>query len=165
MGSNLIQFNFSYEIEKPYLKIFLLLWEKELAAAQSKLIELTIIESVQKLSDLETEFISKFSLYTVQEDWLLKTRNHLEKYEKKLRLKKLKKIRILASSDGSYFACLERFESHYQFFRLKSRFFNFCGSLIPDFENLHYLLQLNESEDDVVRKKILKMIVQLKYVT
>ena len=53
-------------------KIFLLLWEKELAAAQFKLIELTIIESVQKLSDLETEFISKFSLYTVQEDCLLK---------------------------------------------------------------------------------------------
>ena len=95
-------------------------------------------------------------MYTVQEDWLFKTRNHLEKYEKKLRLKKLKKIRILASSDGSYFACLERFESHYQFFRLKSRFFNFCGSLIPDFENLHYLLQLNESEDDVSEEKDLE---------
>ena len=33
---------------------------------------------------METEFISKISLCTVQEDWLLKTRNHLEKYEKKL---------------------------------------------------------------------------------
>ena len=29
-------------------------------------------ESVQKLFDLETEVISKFKLYTVQEDWLLK---------------------------------------------------------------------------------------------
>ena len=60
----------------------MLLWEKELAAAQFKLIQLTIVVSVQNLSDLETEFISKFSLYTVQEDWLLKTRNHLEKYER-----------------------------------------------------------------------------------
>ena len=92
-------------------KNFLLLWGKELAGAQFKLIELTISESVQKLFNLETEFISKFSLYTVQEDWLLKTKNHLEKYEKKLRLKKLKKIRMLASTDDLYFACLERFES------------------------------------------------------
>ena len=68
-------------------------------AAHFKLIELTVIESVQKLSDLQTEFISKFSLYTVQEDWLLRTRNQLEKYEKKLRLKKLKKIRMLASTE------------------------------------------------------------------
>ena len=82
-------------------------------AAQFKLIELTIIESVQKLSDLETEFISKFSLYTVQ-------------------------------------------EGNFQFFRLKSRFFNFCESFIPDFENLHYLLQLNESEDDVSEEKDLE---------
>ena len=91
-------------------KNFLLLWE-ELAAAQFKLIELTIIESVQKLPDLETELVLKFSLYTVQEDWFLKTRNHLEKYKKKPPLKKLKKIRMLASTDNLYFACLERFES------------------------------------------------------
>ena len=49
-------------------KNFLLLWEKELSAAQFKLTELTIIEFVQKLFDLQTEFISKFSLLTVQED-------------------------------------------------------------------------------------------------
>ena len=59
-------------------KNFLLFSEKELVAAQFKLIELTKIESVQKLSDHETEFISKFSLYTIQEDWLLKTRNDLK---------------------------------------------------------------------------------------
>ena len=88
-------------------------------------------------------------MYTVQEDWLLKIRNQLEKYENKLHLKKIKKIRHLASTDNLYFACLERFESHYQFFRLKSSFFNFCESFSPDFENLHCLLQLNESEDDV----------------
>ena len=47
-------------------------------------------------------------------------------------------------------------ESHYQFFRLKSRFFNFCESFIPDFENLHYLLHLNESEDNVSEEKVLE---------
>ena len=97
---------------------FLLLWGKEWAAAQFKLIKLTITKSVQKLFDLETEFILKFSLYTVQEDWHLKTKNHLKKYEKKLRLKKLKKIRMLASTDNLCFACLGRFESHCRFFCL-----------------------------------------------
>ena len=59
-------------------KNFLLLWEKELAA-EYKFAELAIIVFVQKLFDFETEFISKFSLYTVQEDWLSKIRNILEK--------------------------------------------------------------------------------------
>ena len=116
-----------------------MLWGKELAAALFKLIELTISESVQKLFDLETEYISKFNLCTVQKNWLLKTKNRLEKYETKLRLEKLKKIRMLASTDDLYFACLERFDTSYQFFHLKSRFFDFCEGFIPDFENLHYI--------------------------
>ena len=58
-------------------KIFLMLWEKELAAAYLKLAELTIIKFEQKPFDLETEFISILSLCTVHKDWLLKTRNHL----------------------------------------------------------------------------------------
>ena len=71
-----------------------------------------------------------------------KTRNHLEKFEKyekkKLRLKKLHKISKLESTDDLYFACLKRFECHYQFFRLNFGYFNFCEILIPDFQNLHY---------------------------
>ena len=123
-------------------KNFLFLCGKDLAATQFKLIELTTTESVQKLFDLNIEFISKFSLY-IKQDWLLIT-NQLEKYEKKLRFKNLKKIRMLTSTDVLNFACLEHFESHCQFFRLKSRFFYFCENFIPDFENLHYLLHLNE---------------------
>ena len=65
-------------------------------------------------------------------------------------------MRMLASTDDLYFACLESFKSHYQFFRLKSRFFDFCESFIPDFENLHYVLYLNESEDDVNEQKDLE---------
>ena len=51
---------------------------------------------------------------------------------------------------------MERFESHYEFFRLKFRFYNFCENFIPDFENLHYLLHLNESQDDASDFKDLK---------
>ena len=105
-------------VDKPS-KNFLLLCEKELAAAQFKLTELTVIELVEKLFDLETDFVSKFNLSTLQEDWLLKTRHRLEKYERKLLLKKLKKIRKFARNKDSCFAWLERFESHYQYFCLK----------------------------------------------
>ena len=85
-----------------------------------------------------------------------KNQKSLKKNEKKLRLKKLKKIRKLVCNEDLYFACLERFESHYEFFRLKFRFYNFCENFIPDFENLHYLLYLNESQDDASEVKDLK---------
>ena len=68
------------------------------------------------------------------------------------------------STDNLYFACLEHFQSHYQFFFvLKSRFFNFCD--VSDFENLHYLFLWNDPEDDVSEEKYLVMIVHLQYVT
>ena len=51
---------------------------------------------------------------------------------------------------------MEWFESHYQIFCLKYRFFIFCYSFIPDFENLHYLLHLNESGGDLSEEKDLK---------
>ena len=37
------------------------------------------------------------------------------------------------------------------------RFFTFCESFIPDFENLYYLLYLNESEDVVSEEKNLEI--------
>ena len=62
----------------------------------------------------------------------------------------------MVCNEDLYFACLEGFESHYEFFRLKFRFYNFCENFIPDFENLHYLLHLNESQDDASEFKDLK---------
>ena len=50
------------------VRIFLLLWEKGLVAAQFKLPELKIIEFLQKLFHLEDKFFSKFNFYTVQEN-------------------------------------------------------------------------------------------------
>ena len=61
-------------------KNFLLLWEWELAGAQLHLAELVILKYVQKLLVLETKFNSKFSCYTVQEDWLLITKNKMKKH-------------------------------------------------------------------------------------
>ena len=46
-----------------------------------------------------------------------------------------------------YFACLTRFDSHDEFFDFKHYFSKFCNSFIPDFENLHYLIHLNDSRN------------------
>ena len=43
-----------------------------------------------------------------------------------------------------YFACLTRFDSHDEFFDFKHYFFKFCNSFVLDFENLHYLVHLND---------------------
>ena len=44
-----------------------------------------------------------------------------------------------------YFACLPRFDSHDDFFDFKHYFSKFCNSFVPHFENLHYLVRLNEN--------------------
>ena len=91
-------------------------------------------------------FKSKIYRKIVQEAWLLKTRNHLEKLEKKLKRKKLKKLRKLCKDNSNvYFACLTRFDSHDELFDFNHFFFFlFCNSFVPDFENLHYLVHLND---------------------
>ena len=69
-------------------------------------------------------FKSKINRKIVQEDWLLKTRNHLEKLEKKLKRKNLKKLRKLCKDNSNlYFACLTRFDSHDEFFDFNHYFF------------------------------------------
>ena len=125
---------------------FLNSWEKELENTGVNLREVLIKEYVRKLVQLGTQFKSTINRHLIQEDWLLKTRNHLEKYEKKLKQKKLKKLRKLCKDNSNlYFACLTRFDSHDEFFDFKHYFFKFCNSFFPDFENLHYLVHLNDS--------------------
>ena len=78
--------------------------------------KILILEHVWKLYAIEEDFDSLFKHHTVQEDWLLRTRNHLEKLEKARRWRKLKKLRKLSNNVTLYFNCLERFESHFDFF-------------------------------------------------
>ena len=54
------------------------------------------------------------------------------------------------------FCMFQTFWDSLPIFCLKARLFNFCESFISYFENLHYLLHLNESEDDVSEEKDLK---------
>ena len=67
---------------------FLDSWERELKNTEINLQEVLIKEYVRKRFQLITQFKSKINRQIVQEDWLLKRRNHLERLEKKLKHKK-----------------------------------------------------------------------------
>ena len=127
-------------------KNFVTSWNLELTKAEVQLMEVLILEHVRKLYAIEESFNLLFKHHTVQEDWLFRTRNHLEKFEKAERRRKLKKLRKLSNNETLYFKCLERFESHFEFFSFKFKFLEFCNNFIPDFENLYYLLHLNVSD-------------------
>ena len=58
-------------------------------------------------------------------------------------MKKLRKLR--KNNLNLYFACFARFDSHDNFFEFKHYFFKFCNSFVPDFENFHYLVHLNDN--------------------
>ena len=103
---------------------------------------------MKKYFKLEARFKSVFVKHIVQEDWLLKVRNHLKRLEKKFHQKKLKKLRKFYKTNNFYFECLERLESHDEFFNFKHNFVSFCKSFVPDFENLRYLLTLNDTNNE-----------------
>ena len=46
-----------------------------------------------------------------------------------------------------FFECLEQFDSHEPFFLFKHQFLKFYNSFVPDFENLHNLIHLNDVSD------------------
>ena len=69
---------------------FLDSWEKELENTGVNLREVLIEECVRKPFQLIFQFKYTIDRQIIQEDRLLKTRNHLEKLEKKLKHKKLK---------------------------------------------------------------------------
>ena len=50
-------------------------------------------------------------------------------------------------NDNLYFECLEKSESHNEFFNFKDNFVSFCKELVPDFDNLRYLLTLNDTSN------------------
>ena len=65
---------------------------------------------------------------------------------KKLKHKKLIKLRKLCQDNANlYLACLTCFDSHDEFFDFKNCFSKFCNSFVLDFENLHYLVHLNDN--------------------
>ena len=73
---------------------------------------------------------SQFKYNTVQEDWPFRTRNHLEKFEKAERRRKLKKFRKLSNNKTLYFKCLERLKALFEFFSFKFKFLE-LGTVLP----------------------------------
>ena len=63
-------------------------WEGELINVELKLRDLVLYAYVEKVFKSEETFNCLFEELLIQDDWLLKVRRHLEKYEKILRQKK-----------------------------------------------------------------------------
>ena len=98
-------------------------WESELINVESKLCDLVLYAYVEKLFKSEETFNCLFEELLMEDDWLLKVRRHLEKYEKILRQRKIKKLRKLTrSNEFLFFECLEQFDSHEPFFCLSMSF-------------------------------------------
>ena len=121
--------------------------KNQLEVTRSNLRDVLLEEYVEKYFKLETEFKYVFAKHIVQEDWLLKVRNHFDRMEKKLRQKKFQKLRKFCKNDNFYFECLERFESYDEFFSFKYNFVSFCKSFVRDFQNLYSLLTLNDTSN------------------
>ena len=90
------------------------------------------------------QFTSSTNRHIIQESWLFKTRNHLEKFEKKQKQKNLRKLQQICKDTCLYFACLTRFHNHGDFFFVfKHQVCKFSDSFVPDFESIHYFVHLN----------------------
>ena len=79
--------------------------------------------------------------------WLFKVRNHLEKFERKLQETKRQKLSNLSKNSESKKLVLARFREHLPHFEFKVDFTSFCESRCQDFDNIHTLLTLNESNN------------------
>ena len=62
-------------------KKFLDAWKNQLEVTRSNLTDVLLEEYVEKYFTLEADLKSVFAKHIVQEDWLLKVRNHLERLE------------------------------------------------------------------------------------
>ena len=131
-------------------KKFLDAWKNQLEVTRLNLRDVLLEEYVEKYFKLEADFKSVFAKHIVQEDWLLKIINHLKRLEKKLRQKKLKKLCKTCRNNNLYFECLERFHINDEYFSFKNDFVSSCKSFVPDFNNLHYLLSLNDTSNESI---------------
>ena len=77
-------------------------WEGDLTNVESKLRDLVLYAYVEKLFKSEETFNCLFELL-IQDDWLLKVRRYLEKNEKILRQRKIKKLGNLTRSNEFLF--------------------------------------------------------------
>ena len=98
-------------------------WQGQLNNVDSNLRDLVLYKYVEKLFKSEETINCLFEKFLIQDVWLLKVTRHLERYEKILRRRKLKKLRKLTkSNEFLYFECLRQFDSHEPFFYLSISF-------------------------------------------
>ena len=78
---------------------------------------------------------------------MFKLRNHLEKLERKLQETKCKKLSNLSKNSKIKQFVVARFREHLPHSEFKVYFTSFCECRCQDFNNIHTLLTLNESNN------------------
>ena len=109
--------------------------------------DLLLQEHCKKLFLLMDSVWDEIKDFNFDLKWLFKVRNHLEKFERKLQETKRKKLSNLSKNAEIKKLVLARFKEHLPHFEYKVDFKSFCESRCQDFDNIHTLLTLNESNN------------------
>ena len=122
-------------------------WRSSIKDMDNKCRDLLLQEHCKKLFLLMDSFWDEIKDFNFHLKWLFKVRNHLEKFERKLQETKRKKISNLSKNAEIKKLVLARFREHLPHFEFKVDFTSFCDSRCQDFDNIHTLLTLNESNN------------------
>ena len=97
------------------------------------------------------DFKSVFAKHVVEEDWLWKVSNHLVIIWRDWRKNTSKEVKKCVHFVRTIIFVLNVWKDlrvTMNFFSFKYNFVSFCKSVVPDFDNLHYLLTLNDTSDE-----------------
>ena len=122
-------------------------WRSSAKDMDNKCRDLLLQEHCKKLFLLMDSFWDEIKDFNFDLKWLFKVRNHLEKFERKLQETKRKKLSNLSKNAEVKKLVLARFKEHLPHFEFKVDFTSFCESRCQDFDNIHTLLTLNESNN------------------
>ena len=122
-------------------------WRSSVKDMDNKCRDLLLQEHCKKLFLLMDSFWDEIKDFNFDLKWLFKVRNHLKKFERKLQETKRKKLSNLSKNAEIKKLVLARFKEHLPHFEFKVDFTSFCESQCQDFDNIHTLLTLNESNN------------------
>ena len=122
-------------------------WRSSVKDMDIKYRDLLLQEHCKKLFLLMDSFWDEIKDFNFDLKGLFKVRNHLEKFKRKLQETKRKKLSNLSKNAEIKKLVLARFKKHLPHFEFKVDFTSFCESRCQDFDNIHTLLTLNESNN------------------
>ena len=120
-------------------------WDGNLRDMESKCRDLFLEEHCKKVFYLMDCFWEAIVDVDVDIGWLVNVRNNLNKIENEHGKTKRKKLASLSRNSHLKRMVLEQLEEYFPHFQFKSKFFSYCNSLCPEFENLYTLVTINRT--------------------